>query len=346
MRIGLVSTLATPVRRSSAGTVDSVEAICWLLARELTHLGHEVTLFAAADSRAHCQEVVSVPGPYGSRGLPEAYLQAELFNLAAAVERAATLDVLHSHAYLLGRLLERLSAVPMVHTLHTQPYEAEAALARLWPGLHLTALSAYQWSRFPDLQPVIVPSAADPAQFTLRRHPERRLCYLGRFMPQKGPLEAIRVARALDMPILLAGPENAYFRDVLRREVDGSRVEYVGAVGGTRRDDLLGRSSALVYPVQEGEPFGLVMVEAMMCGTPVLATDVGATREVVDDGVTGRVAPLGDLVHAASEVLALDRARVRAAALARYAPDRMARDYEAVYTAAVTGHPLSGGSAS
>ena len=332
MRIGLVSTLATPVRAAGSG---SVESLVFLLARELAALGQDVTVFAAAGSVVPGAALVPVPGTYGRNGMPEDYQQCELLNLAQALARSPELDVLHSHAYLLGRLVERLSPTPLVHTLHTQPYDGEAALIRLSPDARLTAPSSYQWSAFPDIAPVLVPHGIDVASFAFRARPEPRLCYLGRFIPGKGPLQAIGVAREVGLPLVMAGPETDYFTDVVRPHVDDRTVHYAGSINGRAREELLGGSAALLSPVIHGEPFGLVLAEAMMCGTPVVATDVGAAPEVVEDGVTGRVTRLSAMAAAVPAALALDRARVREAAVSRFSSTRMARQYAEVYRRAV-----------
>jgi glycosyltransferase involved in cell wall biosynthesis len=336
MRIAQISTLSTPVRREGS---DSVESLVWLLSRELTRLGHEVTVFAAAGSEVCGELAATLPGPYGTAGAPGDWQLCEWVNLCRAVEQSARFDVLHSHAYLWGLPLQGLSRAPVVHTLHVMPYDDEARLRALAPGAWVTAVSHYQWSAFPDARPAaVIPHGVDPAQFTFRTAPEDYVCFLGRFIPGKGPVEAVAVAKSLGMRLLLAGPPNDYFRQHVEPLVDGRSVEYVGYVSGRERDRLLGGAKALLYPVQAPEPFGLVMVEAMMCGTPVAATAVGAAAEVVDDGVTGVSAPdAASLIERMPEVLRLDRARVRERAERRFSACRMAAQYAEVYAEATRG---------
>src|SRR5262249_38339934 len=160
--------------------------------------------------------------------------------------------------YLWGLPLEALARAPVVHTLHVSPYDDEARLWSLFPDAHVTAISRYQWSAHPEFRPVAtIPHGIDPDQFTFRSEPEDYVCFLGRFIPGKGPLAAIAAARALGVRLRLAGPRNDYFREHVEPLVDGCSVEYVGYVKGRARDQLVGGARALLYPIQAPEPFGL-----------------------------------------------------------------------------------------
>jgi glycosyltransferase involved in cell wall biosynthesis len=330
MRIAQIATMSTPVRQLRS---DSIEYLVWLLTRELTRLGHEVTVFAARGSEVDGELVATLPGTYGSDRVPDDWQLCEWINLCRAVEQSGRFDVLHSHAYLWGLPIECLAAAPMVHTFHLCPYENEAQLRTLYPEACVTAISQYQWSAYPHLQPAeVIPHAVDSGQFTLQRQPDDYVCYLGRFTPAKGPLEAIAMARELGLPLWLAGPADNYYQEHVAPLVDGQHVKYVGYVAGAAKDRLLGGARALLYPLREPEPFGLVQVEAMLCGTPVVAMRVGATPEIIDEGVTGYCA--NDRVEFQDQVLrsfSLDRAAVRARAEQRFSATRMARHYVAMY---------------
>jgi glycosyltransferase involved in cell wall biosynthesis len=330
MRIAQIATLNTPVRHERS---DSIESLVWLLSRELTRLGHEVTVFAAEGSEVCGELVATIPGPYGTNGSPDDWQVCEWFNLCCAIERSGDFDVLHSHAYLWGLPLEKLARAPMVHTLHVCPYENEVSLWSLVPEACVTAISHYQWSAYPALRPAaVIHHGVDAGRFTLQVEPQDYVCYLGRFTPGKGALQAIGVARALGIRLLLAGPADDYYRHRIAPLVDGRQIEYVGYVAGTAKDRLLGGARALLYPLQEPEPFGLVQIEAMLCGTPVVALRVGAVPEIVDDGITGYCADgIEELPRQVRRSFELDRRRVRVQAEQRFGAERMAREYAELY---------------
>jgi len=334
MRIAQIATVDTPVRREHSG---SIEQIVWLLDRELTRLGHEVTVFGAAGSEVTGHFVATLPGSYAEAGAPEDWRLCEMINLARAIECAGDFDIVHSHAYLWSLPLEALCEAPMVHTLHVHPYDDFLRLREMWPKARVTAISAFQWHETPHLPPrAIIHHGIDVEQFTFRANPEDYICYLGRFIPDKGVLTAISSARSLGLRLLLAGPRNEYYDACIAPEVDGRNVEYIGVVTGRERDQLLGGARALLYPIQAPEPFGLVQVEAMMCGTPVVAPRIGAVPEIVENGVTGCIAEgATDFSEQILSALTLDRARIRAVAEERFSAVHMAREYAVLYASIV-----------
>jgi glycosyltransferase involved in cell wall biosynthesis len=330
MRIAQIATLGTPVRRAGSG---SIEGHVWLLGRELSQMGHEVTTFAAAGSDVYGNLVTTLSGPYGAAGVPSDWHVCEWINICRALEDADRFDVIHSHAYLWALPLQACSRAPLVHTLHVMPTEDDACLRATAPHAPVIGISRFQWSEFRDLQPAtVIPHGIDGDQFTFRPKPDDYVCYLGRFTPDKGPLHAIAAAKAAGVPLRLAGPKNEYFRTHVRPHVDGTTVQYVGAVTGRTRDDLLGGARALLYPVVNPEPFGLVLAEAMYCGTPVVATNVGAIPEVVQNGVTGQtVNDLRELAQAVLTASSLDRRAIREEAERRFSASVMAARYAEFY---------------
>lgn len=330
MRIAQIATLSAPVREETTG---SVEALIWLLTRELARRGHDVTVFGSADSQVPGKLVGTQPGPYGSQGAIDDWQLCEWVNLCRAAEQSAGFDVMHSHAYLWGLPLSRLSRAPMLHTTHIVP---DANTARLWsayPEAHVTAVSQSQWSEFPALKPrAIIHHGVDVSKFTFHAAPGDYVCYLGRFSSGKGPRHAIAAAKALGVRLLMAGPPSPYFREQVQPLIDGKSVEYVGFVKGEQRDELLGGARALLYPLQYAESFGLVVVEAMLCGTPVAAIRMGAVAEILDEAVTGySVTRVEELGEAMTRCFALDRRRVRQRAAERFSIETMAEQYEQLY---------------
>lgn len=340
MRIAQISTLASPVRQHAVG---SVEALVWLMTRELTRLGHEVTVFGCGGSAVPGEFVETLPGPYAQAGSFDDWQLCEWFNLCRAVEQSGRFDVLHAHAYLWGIPLEPFCRAPLVHTLHIVPDDNAAKLWARSPRSQVTAISRQQWSGHPELQPcAVIPHGVDVADFTFQPAPSDYVCYLGRFVSGKGPLQAIQAAQALGLRLVLAGPENPYFREKVKPLVDGKSIEYVGPVLGAERDQLLGGARALIYPIQYPEAFGLVLLEAMLCGTPVAAMRLGAVPEIVDEGLTGYTAGTpAEFLAAIQKALQLDRRRVRQQAENRFSAERMVGEYLRVYErlAAQARHP-------
>ena len=332
MRIALVAPVAQSVPPARSG---SIETVTDLLVRGLVARGHDVTLFAAGSSATPARlDAIFREGYHADESLWPWEL-CELFNLAAAVERASAFDVIHAQAEYapLGLAFARLSPAPVVHTVHHWPTDPEVSLWSHYPEAPFIAVSAAQAQRLAGLTVAgVVHHAVDPAALPFRPDPEDYLLFLGRFTAGKGVLEAIDAARRSGMRLVLAAADNDYYREVVAPLVDGDRVVYRGEVDPAGRAALLGGARALLYPVQSEEPFGLVLAEAMTCGTPVAALDRGAVGELVDEGVTGLVCErLEELAAGIPWIITFDRAQVRARALARFHPDRMVEGYARIY---------------
>jgi len=333
MRIAQISTLSAPVGPESGG---SIESLVWLMTRELVKLGHEVTVFGAAGSQADGEVVVTMPGPYARDGALEDWHLCEWVNLCRAVEQSGRFDVLHSHAYLWGIPLQPFSHASLVHTTHIVPDDDSAKLWAATPQSQVTAISRHQWSAFPNLKPAaVIPHGVDTTRFTFREHPEDYLLYLGRFVSGKGPLLAIETARNLGLRLVLAGQSNPYFREKIQPLLDGRTVEYAGLVTGQDRDRLLGGARALIYPIQYPEAFGLVLVEAMLCGTPIAAMRLGAVPEIVEEGVSGfTAASREEFASTVTKCFPLDRRHIHQQAEEKFSAEKMARAYAAFYETA------------
>jgi glycosyltransferase involved in cell wall biosynthesis len=332
LRIAHVAPVATTIPPPRSGSVETMTS---LLTEGLVARGHDVTLFATADSTTSARLHAIYPRGYHHDEHMWPWEMYEMLNVAAAVERAADFDVIHYEAeyYPISLAFVRLSPTPVLQTLHYSPGRAQIDLWATYPEAPFAAISDEQARLLVGLNVVgTVLHSVDTARLTFREQPEDYLLFLGRFTPGKGVLEAIAVARRAGIRLVLAAAENDYYREVIAPHVDGTRVVYAGEADYDTKVRLYGGARALLYPVQAREPFGLVLAEAMACGTPVAALDLGAVREVVDDGVTGVIAEnLDEMTALLPRVLALDRRRVRERAVARFGVDRMVGEYEAVY---------------
>jgi glycosyltransferase involved in cell wall biosynthesis len=332
LRIAQVAPVAQSVPPAKSGSIETITA---LLVDGLVTRGHHVTLFATGSSTTSARLHATFDRGYCEDPSIWPWELCELFNLAAAVEQGDAFDVIHYQAEYspLSLALSRLSAAPLLQTLHHSPTAEEVAFWSRYPHAPFVAVSENQARALDGLAVVaVIPHAIDTAAYEYRARPDDYLLFLGRFSEGKGVLQAVATARRTNMRLILAGAENEYYRDAVEPLVDQDQIVYAGEVGPLEKNMLLGGARALLYPVQSGEPFGLVMAEAMACGTPVAALDRGAVREVVDDGATGCVFDsLDALVEGLPRVLRLDRGRVRARAVERFNADRMIDAYESVY---------------
>jgi len=269
----------------------------------------------------------------------------EMLNIAAAVEHAHDFDIIHYEAsyYPMSLAFARLSPTPIVQTLHHAPRLSEVTLWQHYPEAPFIAISKEQARLLTGLNVAgIVLHSIDTDRFVFCAEPDDYLLFLGRFTEGKGILQAIDVARRVGMRLLLAAADEPYYREHVAPHVDGRQIVYVGEVDFDAKVKLYGGARALLYPVQAGEPFGLVLAEAMACGTPVAALDRGAVREVVDDGITGVVFDdLEAMVQGLDRVVGLDRHMVRRHAVMRFGVDRMVDEYVTAYQRIVSAHSAS-----
>ena len=332
MKIAHVAPVATTIPPQKSG---SVETMASLLTEGLVARGHDVTLFATADSKTKAKLSAIYSHGYWHDENMWPWELYEMLNLAAAVERAGEFDIIHYEAayYPMSLAFTRLSPTPIVQTLHHSPGAAEVALWSRYPEAPFVAISQEQSTLLSGANVVAtVLHGIDTDNFTFRETPEDYLLFLGRFTEGKGVLQAIDVARRIGMKLILAAAEDDYYREKIAPHVDGTQIVYFGEADFAAKVKLYGGARALVYPVQAREPFGLVLAEAMACGTPVVALDLGAVREVVEQGVTGMFFnDLDSMAAGLKSVFTLDRRRVRERAVARFGVERMVNEYIAVY---------------
>jgi glycosyltransferase involved in cell wall biosynthesis len=339
LRVAHVGPIATSIPPPKSGSVQEMTS---LLTEGLVDFGLDVTLFGTGDSRTRAKLHATFPHGYWHDEDMWPWELYEMLNLAAAIERAEQFDIIHYEAayYPMSLAFTRLSPTPIVQTLHHSPSEAELRLWSHYPEARYIAISNEQARILSGFNIVgTVLHGIDTGRFTFRQTPDDYLLFLGRFTEGKGPVQAIEVARRAGHRLILAAAEEPYYHEKVQPLVDGTRIVYFGEADFDAKVRLFGGARALLYPIQSREPFGLVLAEAMACGTPVAALDRGAVREVVDDGVTGFVFDdLDQMVNGLPRVFSLDRARVRQRAVERFGVARMVREYAAVYRTVVEAH--------
>jgi glycosyltransferase involved in cell wall biosynthesis len=337
VRIAHIAPVATTIPPPKSG---SVELMTSLLTEGLVAHGHDVTLFATGDSTTKAKLHATYPHGYWHDENMWPWELYEMLNLAAAVERAHDFDIIHYEAayYPMSLAFARLSPTPIVQTLHHSPSEAETRLWSRYPEAPFVAISKEQGRLLNGLNVVdVVLHGIDTDNFVFRATPDDYLLFLGRFTEGKGVLQAIEIAKRVGLRLILAAAEDEYYREKVAPHVDGRLIVYHGEADYPAKVKLYGGARALLYPIQAREPFGLVLAEAMACGTPVAALDRGAVREIVDDGVTGLVFEnLEQMANELPRVFDLDRRRVRQRAVERFGIDRMVNEYVAVYERLVT----------
>jgi glycosyltransferase involved in cell wall biosynthesis len=345
LRIAQVAPLYARIPPSTYG---GTERIIHGLTEELVRRGHDVTLFAAAGAQTSARLHITRKEPLYETWQRENW-RAEFPHVAAMIEAlrySSRFDLIHFH---LGSLSVPLSAIAPVPTLHSLPspvYPDEAAMLLQSPKARVTARSRAQVEHLPKRRRHaidIVYNGCDFHFYEFAPGPGRYLAFLGRMGEEKNPLDAIRIAKAAGMPVVLAGApveprDHLYFEAEIRPLIDGRTVNWIGPVNDLQKRELLRDAAALLFPIQWDEAFGIVMIEAMACGVPVLAYECGSVSEVVDAGVTGFYADsLNELIDLVPRALELDRRGVRDHARGRFSLELMADAYLQVYESVITG---------
>jgi glycosyltransferase involved in cell wall biosynthesis len=330
-----IALLSTPFVRVPPAGYGGTELFCFELAEALHARGHEVTLFTTGDSRTSGEKRWLYPRPSWP---PTPHDEVSHAGWAFSEIARGAFDVAHLNSPL-GLPFARFVAVPLVYTLHHHRLESASRLYANCPGVAFVAISRRQRELEAELaSAAVIHHGLTPDRYPPSVRDEGYLLHLGRYAPEKGTHLAIDAAAVAGLPLKLAGrvheQDAAYFAEHVAPRLRRLGVEALGEAGPARKVGLLRGARAVLLPLRWEEPFGLVAVEAMLCGTPVLGFPRGSFPEIVDEGVTGFLAPDGDveaLGRLARGLGGFDRRACAARARERFSADRMASAYEALY---------------
>ena len=309
------------------------ESVVSLLTEQLVKMGLEVTLFATGDSQTSGHLVAVCPRSYSEDSSANPKV-AECLHISEVFERSADFDLIHNHFDFLPLTYSSLIETPMLTTIHGFSSPSIIPVYKKYNDRgHYVAIS--EADKSPELNYLAtIHHGIDVAQFPFSNSGGKYLLFFGRIHPEKGVHEAIQVARRVEMKLLIAGiiQDQVYFQKFVEPYIDGTTVEYLGAIGPDRRPRVLGQALALLHLISFDEPFGLSVVESMACGTPVIAFGRGSMPEIIGHGETGYIVEDTDqAVEAVAAVRSIDRSACRDAVEKRFSDTRMAQDYVRAY---------------
>lgn len=337
MRIAQIAPLMESVPPRLYGGTERI--VSWLT-EELVAQGHDVTLFASGDSITAANLMACTPEAIRLSGTMSDWLPHYIMMSDRVHRLADKFDVLHFHIDMIHVPLFRGLEHKTITTLHgRQDLPDLWPFYRAFPQMPLVSISDSQRAPIPEANFAATVMHGLPSDLHRPNFDPRGgyLAFLGRISAEKRPDRAIALAKAIGMPLKIAAKvdkaDEDYFRDVVHPLIEGdSLIEFIGEVDERAKTAFLGEARALLFPIDWPEPFGLVMIEAMACGTPVLAFGCGSVPEVIDDGLTGRiVTSMSEAVTALPDVLGLDRRAIRRRFDERFTARRMAQDYVALY---------------
>lgn len=350
MRIAEVAPLAETVPPARYGGTERVVSY---LTEELVRQGHDVTLFASGDSHTTARLLAPRPRAQRAREHSMDSLPYEVLMLEQVCQHADEFDVIHFHTDFVHFPLARRESFTAVTTPHGRlDIPSLAPLYREFGELPLVSISDAQRRPLPEANwQATIYHGLPPDLYRVQPSKGEYLAFLGRLSPEKRVDYAVEVAKRTGMPLKVAAKvdpaDEEYYRAIARPVMNHPLVEYVGEIADHEKQEFLGGAHALLFTIDWPEPFGLVMIEAMACGTPVVAHRRGSVPEVIDEGVTGFI--VDDLDHAAAAVErvgGIRRRQCRQVFEARFSAGRMARDHVAVYQRLAESHRVLAGAAS
>ena len=335
MRIAQVAPLYESVPPKCYG---GTERIVSGVTEELVRRGHKVALFASGDSTTAANLIPCCPQGLRLDRRVRNQMAYTVIELGMVSDRAGEFDIIHNHIDYFGFPLSRLTQTPVITTLHGRLDLPELQdVYREFPEVPLVSISEAQRRPLPHASWLsTVYNGIDLRHFTLRERRGSYLAFLGRISPEKCADRAIAIAHAVGIPLRIAAKidpvDQEYFNEKIEPLLTDPLVEFVGEIDEAQKDDFLGNALAYLFPINWPEPFGITMIEAMACGTPVIAMRHGSVPEVVADGTTGFICrSMGEMIASVGKVDRLNRRVCRTHAAERFSVERMVDGYEAAY---------------
>ncbi len=331
MRIAMLSPIAWRTPPRHYGPWESVVS---LLTEGLVARGYDVTLFATGDSKTSGKLRAVCPQGYeeDSSIIPKVW---ESLHISELFDHADDFDIIHNHFDFLPLTYTGLIQTPVVTTIHGFSSPGILPVYKKY-NRSVFYVSISNADRAPELDYIkTIYHGIDIQQFDFQSEPDDYLLFFGRIHPDKGAKEAIEIAKACNKPLILAGiiQDEDYYQENVQPYLDNSQVVYIGSVGPIQRSVLLGKASALLHPIHFDEPFGLSVIEAMACGTPVIAFNRGSMPELIEHGKNGfLVSGCQEAIEHIDHINTINRADCRRTVEDRFTADRMVEQYRDVYT--------------
>lgn len=338
LRIAQVAPLWFPIPPKKYG---GTEKIVYFLTEGLVQRGHEITLFASGNSKTKAKLISVVKNSLTEKKISWTEYVWNGFNLARAIELSNNFDIIHTHWVWLPFLFSKFTKAPLVHTFHNLPQKKDTRWSilnyyRKEVNAVFISKSEKKNCRVKFRKNVVIYNGIDLSHFKFSEKCEDYFAWVGKMEPKKGAEIAVKVARKTGMKLFLAGaildPLQKKYFEMRVKPYLSRRIKYLGELTEKELSDFYGKAKALLYPLQWDEPFGLVMVEAMACGTPVITFDRGSTKEIVKDKETGFVVKnLKEFIEAIKKIEKISRLNCRKRVEKYFSTEKMVEKYEKFY---------------
>lgn len=346
MRIAQIAPIIESVPPKKYG---GTERVVYHLTEELVRRGHDVTLFASGDSQTSAKLVsVTEKALRESQGKCRAdgADALSLLNIGLAYHRQQEFDIIHDHTHVIGLSTANLATTPVIVTLHDPVFPNYKPLLETFTNPNIVTISHSQGKPAPKMNKIgTVYNGLSMQHYPFSTTSKGYLLFVGSFRKEKGADKAVQVARMLDMPLIIAGKldeEHKEFFNTTVKPYLSEKIHYVGEVDETARNNLMKNALCFLHPISWMEPFGLTLIEAMACGTPVIGFNLGSIPEIVQHGKTGYVVEtIEEMADAIKKIKSINRRHCRSYALENFSSEKMTDEYESLYAQLVRNDTLT-----